>query len=415
MNSPQTSPPVASSRSHRKRLLVLASTYPRWPADPEPSFVHQLARRLVDRFDVTVLCPHAAGAARSETMDGVEVHRYRYALSRWERLVNDGGIVANLRRKPWMWLLVPPFLVSQTLCTLRLIRSIRPDVVHAHWLIPQGLVVAVTSYLTLSRTPYVVTVHGADLFSLRGRLLASLKKLVICRAAVTTVVSNAMVEPVRRVASADSVIRVEPMGVDLRQQFVPDPCVVRSSNEILFVGRLVEKKGLRFLIDALPKILGRHPSAVLTIVGFGPEEAACRQQVWTLGLSEKVRFLGAVPQCDLPGLYRRAAVFVAPFVAAASGDQEGLGLVVLEALGCGCPVVVSDLPAVGDLVHDGVPPGDSRRLAERIIGVLERQGATTGDQETRRGLLEKFDWESVASRYGELLETASSRDAPPRS
>src|SRR3546814_343096 len=92
--------------SMRPRLLITAPTYPRWPGDPEPAFVHELARRLIDRFEVTVLCPHAKGAAPEEILDGVRVVRYRYAPEHFEVLVNDGGIVTNLRHSPWKWLLV---------------------------------------------------------------------------------------------------------------------------------------------------------------------------------------------------------------------------------------------------------------------------------------------------------------------
>src|SRR5690606_35495391 len=95
--------------------LVLASTYPRWRGDPEPGFVHELARRLADEFDVSVVCPHALGAHVRESMDGVEVHRFRYAPTRFETLVNKGGITTNLRRSPWKYLLVLPFLIGMML------------------------------------------------------------------------------------------------------------------------------------------------------------------------------------------------------------------------------------------------------------------------------------------------------------
>src|SRR5690606_35496267 len=99
--SPTGSEPRVASRGllvmggSRPRLLVLTSTYPRGDGDPEPGFVHELARRLVGRFQVTVVCPHAVGAATREDMDGVHVVRYRYAPERWETLVNDGGIVRS--------------------------------------------------------------------------------------------------------------------------------------------------------------------------------------------------------------------------------------------------------------------------------------------------------------------------------
>src|SRR3546814_15869964 len=112
----------------RPRLPSTASTYPRGPGEPEPAFVHGLARRLIDRFEVTVLCPHAKGAAPEEILDGVRVVRYRYAPEHFEVLVNDGGIVTNLRHSPWKWLMVPAFLASQGFVTWKLVRNFRPNV-----------------------------------------------------------------------------------------------------------------------------------------------------------------------------------------------------------------------------------------------------------------------------------------------
>ena len=113
-------------------LLVLTSTYPRWSGDPEPGFVHELARRLTDRFQVIVLGPHAPGAKTHEVLDDVEVIRYRYAPERLETLVNDGGIVTNLRLARWKLLLVPGFVLTQAWRAWRLIRTRNIDVIHAH-------------------------------------------------------------------------------------------------------------------------------------------------------------------------------------------------------------------------------------------------------------------------------------------
>ena len=100
-------PPLGTTHGKRLRLLVLASTYPRWQNETEPGFVHELSRRLADQFDVRVVGTHAPGALRDETMDDVEVRRFRYAPVRLQTLVSDGGIVSNLKRQPWKWLLVP--------------------------------------------------------------------------------------------------------------------------------------------------------------------------------------------------------------------------------------------------------------------------------------------------------------------
>lgn len=392
-------------------LLVMTSTYPRWRGDPEPGFVHELSRRLTDRFNVVVLGPHAPGALHSEILDGVEVIRYRYAPEALETLVNDGGIVANLRASRWKIVLVPALVFAMAWSLFRILRLRKIDVVHAHWLIPQGFVAALLGKFTRRMPPFVVTSHGADLFALKSGLMKVVKRWVIRRAAATTVVSRVMRDKVCDLVGDIDNLTVKPMGVDLRHRFVPDSSVTRIEDELLFVGRLVEKKGLRYLIDALPAIVARRPRTRLRIAGYGPEEAALRRQVDELGLAARVDFLGAVKQSELPALYRRAALFVAPFVEAGSGDQEGLGLVLAEAIGCGCAVLAGDVPAVRDVLPDSssiiVQPRRQDALSKAIVDLLADPGAAARQAEVlRESLLRSFDWTPVSEGYAELLVRA---------
>lgn len=396
---------MITRNDEKPRLLVLASTYPRWEQDPEPGFVHELSKRLTSEFAVLVVCPGAAGARRRGTMEGVKVERFRYAPERLQLLVNNGGITTNLKRSPWKYALVPGFLLSTAWSTFRSIRRFKPDIVHAHWLIPQGLIAAVAIIAGGRPAPLVVTSHGADLYAWRGNLFSRLKSIAVKRAQAVTVVSAAMVEEVVRLGGEEARIHVSPMGVDLVERFTPQPGVERNPGEILFVGRLVEKKGLRILIDAMPRILAQTPGARLVVAGFGPEDSERVGQVRMLGLESVVQFLGAVPQHRLPDLYRRASVFVAPFTEAAGGDRDGLGLVSVEAAGCGCPVVVSKLPAVEDIFGNGeatfVPPGDVRSLASAVLSVLDNP--PEAPRPSRDDLVRKFDWSSVSARYAGIL------------
>ncbi|MEF9977303.1 MAG: glycosyltransferase [Thermomonas sp.] len=403
---------VIGGAIRRRRLLVLASTYPRWAGDPEPGFVHELARRLSDHFEVLALVPHAPGALVRERLDGVEIIRYRYAPERFERLVNDGGIVANLKRSPWKYLLLPGFALAQLWMAWRLARARGIDVVHAHWLLPQGLIAILLQWLPGPRVPCLITSHGADLYALKGRPMDVLKRFVARRASALTVVSGAMREELSRIGVDRETVRVQSMGVDLRARFTPDPAVSRSGDELLFVGRLVEKKGLRYLIDSLPSVLDARPTAFLTVAGFGPEETELRKRVEALGLGDKVHFVGAVQQSALPDMYRRAALFIAPFVRASSGDQEGLGLVLVEAAGCGCPILAGDVPALDEVLGNAfgdmvVDPRDVGILARRIVSALGDPGAIRqrADQ-LRQSLRDRFDWESVRDAYVSLLEAA---------
>ena len=389
--------------AHARRILVLASTYPRWPGDPEPGFVHELCRRLAARFAITALVPDAPGA-QAGRLDGVEVVRFRYAPRRWQTLVAGGGIVANLRRSRWKWLLVPGFVLAQFLAARRLLHRFRFDAVHAHWLIPQGLVARGLG------APYVVTSHGGDLFGLRGHLPAALKRAVAAHATGMTVVSTAMRDEVRRLGLAPPRLAVLPMGVDLQRRFVPDPGVAREAGRLLFVGRLVAKKGVRHLIDALPAIRARRPGVVLDVVGYGPEEPALRALAQRLGLDQAIRFLGARPQADLPELYRRAALLVAPFVRDASGDQEGLPVVLLEAVGCGCPVLAGDVPGVADLLGPAaadacVPADRPERLAAGVLRLLEDPALAAASVARIRAHADRFDWDRIAAAYGDFIES----------
>lgn len=402
----------ANGESSRLTLLVLASTYPRWTGDPEPGFVHELCRRLTSRFHVIALCPHAPGAQEREFMDGVEVIRYRYAPARWERLVNDGGIVTNLKRHRWMLALVPSFVLIQAWCAWRLIRRRRIALIHAHWLVPQGLIAALLRTSSRDGPRFVVTSHGADLYALRGKLLDAIKRFVVHRASAVSVVSSAMLTRLELIGAQVSKVRVLPMGVDLTHRFVPST-TARDADEILFVGRLVEKKGLGHLIAVMPGLLKRRPGVRLTIAGFGPDAETLKSQVMEAGLSGSVTFLGAVKQDALPALYRRAAVFVAPFIRAESGDQEGLPVALTEAVGCGCPAVAGNVDGIEDifgayLADFTVDSRDHEALASCILAVLsDPVRAQARVLEIRARLIDRLEWDNVAERYAGLLSTAA--------
>jgi len=390
----------------RKKLLVLASTYPRHVGDHEPAFVHELCRRLLPWFEVVALVPSAPGAQSREVMDGVEVVRYRYAPRRLETLVNDGGIGTNLKLYKWKWLLVPGFLLGQLWSLRCMVKRQRPQLIHAHWLIPQGVVAALANLVW--GIPFAVTSHGADVYSFRGKALLRLKRWVSRRAAGLSVVGSAMREELAKAGMPAERIWVRSMGVDLVGRFAPSR-EQRAAGRILFVGRLVEKKGVRHLIQAMPAVLSLHPEAMLTVAGFGPELEALQQQARILGVAGKVQFLGAVPQQEVAGLLRQASMCVAPFVEAASGDQEGLPLALLEAIGCCCPVVAGNVAGVRDVLgeRDGstvVESRDALELAVAIRGKLENPVAALAEARVLRDrVVAAYDWSGVAADYATWL------------
>lgn len=402
--------------TERRRLLVVTSTYPRWINDTQPGFVHELSRRLVDGFDVTVIAPHTPGARRREVLDDVEIIRFRYAPDRLERLAYDGGILVNLRRRAWTWALVLPFFLSMYFACQREANRNDYSLIHAHWLFPQGLVAVLVRVFSRRRIRILSTSHGGDLFGLRGMIGGILKRHVLEQSDAITVVSGAMRSAALRLAPGLRDIHVLPMGIDLQERFVPHDGVQRRNNHLLFVGRLVEKKGLPVLLEAFARLLKDDYTVRLDIVGDGPEKPALEAQIQQLNLEDHVRLVGSLTQERLPDYLRRATFLVMPSIEARGGDQEGFGLVQVEAMGCGCPVISSDLPGIRDVITDGetgvlVPPNDVSTLHRAMRDLLRDRPrrerlANTAMAHAR----ERFDWVKIAADYRRLLESLDDRE-----
>ncbi len=398
-------------------LLITTSTFPRWEGDSEPRFVYDLSKRLTDNFRVIVLAPHYAGAMAHEMRDGMTVYRYRYAPTALETLAYEGGITANLKQHPWKFALLPLFFAGQWLALRKLLKQYPVATLHAHWLIPQG-VIAVLGLMGLKRKPALVcTSHGGDLFGLQDAISTRLKRWVIRHCNALSVVSHAMQPVIKSLAGKVSPpVAVIPMGTDLAQTFVPNPNITRRTNQLLFVGRLVEKKGLEHLLQALHQLLPQHPSLELVIAGSGPLQATLEAQAAQLGLSHHITFTGRLEHHTLVALYQTATLAVFPFIQAKDGDMEGLGLVMVEAMGCGCPVIASDLPAVRDVIRHGengylAESGNLAALASAIHSLLEQPDLREQfSRQGRQSVQQHFDWESVTQRYQMLLHA----DPPPK-
>jgi glycosyltransferase involved in cell wall biosynthesis len=393
-----------------QKILVLTSTYPRWSGDVEPAFVHYLNMQLARHYRVIVLAPHYPGARRRETMDGIEVHRFRYFLPFAEHLAYDGGIVTSLKKNRLKLLLVPFFLVSQLFNIYRLCRKNEISLVHAHWVIPQGLLAVLSRKLRLipKKIKILCTSHGGDLFSLQSGFLQSLKRYAFRHADHVTVVSTAMRENLQAMGCNPENLTVQSMGADLKKRFTPAADAVKT-HDLVFVGRLVEKKGVATLIESLRLLQPEFPALKVSIIGDGPDRPALEQQALELGVSRQLDFIGSTPNEKVPEHYRSARIAVVPSLVARDGDQEGLGLVAVEALGCGCAIIASDLPALRDVVTDGenglvFRSGDAQDLASNITRLLSDDVLYNHLVDNgRRSVEEKFDWQAVGASYTSII------------
>jgi glycosyltransferase involved in cell wall biosynthesis len=341
-----------------------------------------------------------------ESWSGVDVRRYRFFPRRWEDLAS-GAILENLRSRPSRWLQVPFLFAAGALAVRRAMRELAPDVVHVHWIIPQG----VMALAGARRAPWLVTTQGGDLYALTSSVALWLKRRVLRRARAVTVMNAEMGERVVGLGVPAERVRVLSMGVALDR--MPPPGPERIPGRLIFVGRLVEKKGLAHLLDAL----GDLPSDVewsLEVVGDGPLRAELEARAAPLG--DRVVFVGQRSSEDLGRRLVRASVAVFPSVRARSGDQDGLPVSLLEALATGTPVIASDLPGLADAVGGGdepaglvVAPGDRAGLAAAVARLLahdeerERMGRVAAKR------VDEYSVDAVGARYVALLHQVAGR------
>jgi len=382
------------------RVLFLAHAYPRYDSDPVGSFVGNLAVALRDRgVDVTVSAPSAAGLAPFERVNGVPVHRFRYAPDRYETLAYTGTMGAQVKDTVSGKAAMLSYLVAAYRAASSLARRERFDLVHAHWWFPGGLVASALA--RTARLPFVTTLHGSDLrlattFPFGRGLFARVAR----EGRAMTAVSTWLARGAEELAPGRSVT-VAPMPV-LTDLFHPGDA--READLMLFVGKLTEQKGLARLLRAMTHMRRRGR---LAVVGAGRvDDAPLLALADELGLGDRIEWLPLLTQQELAAQYRRAALHVVPAL------DEGLGLTAVESLLSETPVVGFRSGGLPDIVPDGVAgrlvaPGDERGLAEALDTVL-------GDTEARRSMgvagrahaEARFGAAAASERYAALYESA---------
>jgi len=380
------------------RALFLTHSFPRQPGDAAGSFVLRLAVALRDQgVDVHVVAPSGDHLPATDRFDGIPVERFRYAPRRYEKLAYAGNMHTQVRDSWAAKLALVGFLGSEFGSAVRARRTFEPDIVHAHWWFPGGLV---GTWLSgLSGVPLVTTLHGTDVRLARATAVARpLFRHVLQQSRAVTTVSRWLAKETETIVSGvRASVAPMPVATDL---FTPGGA--RATDRLLFVGRLTAQKGIRLLIEAVATM--RH-RVHLDVVGDGPLARDLAVRVGELGIADRVHWLGHLAQPSLVDLYRRATAVVIP------STDEGLGLVAIEAQLCETPVVAFESGGLTDTVqHERtgllVPPGDVAALAAALDALLDREdrGGDLG-RAGRMVALAGFAPESAARRYAGIYRS----------
>ena len=354
--------------SHSQRVLVITSTYPRHEQDYAVPWMREIHRQMTDRgYQVTVLAPSYKGLT-SHKLDGIEVKRYRYAPAAIERLTHEEGATYKIR-KAYMQLLAIPYILLGCIAAAWLAATQQFDVIHVHWPFPHGLMGQVARFF--SAAPLVVMSHGAE-FSLARRKPWVQPFLRQSLRAADVLIANSSDTARMVTRCCDRNCSVLPYGTTVRAAGAEQPQNVIP--RVLFTGRLIERKGLEYLLHAVPRILERQPAEFI-ITGNGDQREKLEQLHRELKLGDSVKFLGFVTQEQLADEYAKCDIWVNPAIVDSWGDAEGLGVGAIEAYTYFKPVVAGDVGGIPDAVVDGVtgylvPERDSSALANAIGDLL---------------------------------------------
>lgn len=369
------------------RILLTSSNFPRWTSDSTTPFILNLAQDLQSLgWRVDVLAPHAPGAARRECLDGVSVERFQYWWPEChETVCYQGGALINLRKNRANFAKLPLLVFAEWWAIARRLASGRYDLLNSHWILPQGFTGALAA--PTAGVPHVITAHGGDVFALNHPLMARAKTFALRRADAVTVNSSATRKGVERIVPRLTKLERIPMGVDEIEADAGQAEQLRRTYRradgplIVFVGRLVEEKGVGDLIRAVSALADRHPHATALIVGDGQDRPEFERLSQRHKVEDRVNFTGWVEPRQVATYISAADVFVGPSRRSTDGWVEAQGLTFAEAMLAETPVVATRSGGIADTVrHEEtgllVDEASPQQIADSISRLIEDSGFT---------------------------------------
>ena len=401
-------------------VAVMAHSFPRFPGDTHGTFVKSLSEELAALgHKVHVLVPWDP-ELRQDPDSALTVHSFRYVWPpSWHLLGYSRTLSKDVGMKLAAWALSPLYFWFGERALGRLVRQEKIDIIHAHWLLPNGYIAARVSRAT--GVPFASTLHGSDIFMAEraaplGRMAATALRgashVTSCspdlQQRLLALGGEQYLDRVPLVANGTDLVPADPDRDGPRRRYGVAP----GEPLVAAVGRLVYKKGFRYLLQAMPEILAAHPSAKLVLGGGGELAGELEEQARALGVAERVVFPGMLSHDQVLDLVAAADLFVMPSIRDPGGNIDGLPIVVLEAMAAGRTVVATDVAGMPLAVADGetgrlVPEKDPAALAEAMNQILADDDLrrSMGEAARRRGE-EELNWAAIARTHDGLYQRA---------
>jgi glycosyltransferase involved in cell wall biosynthesis len=365
------------------RVLMITTSYPKTPGDVTAPVIEKIVFELARRgHAVDLVLPRHPDLVLEGRDRGLPVRFFPFWAGGAKTYA--WGYASSMRAdrdlRPRALALAPLVFISALTVMRRLARANAYDVVHAHWVLPNGPIAALAA--PAPRPPLVVSLHGSDIFvAEKSRALAAIARWTFRRAHWVAACAGDLAERAIRLGAPPARVATLLHGVDVDELAQGDATEWRrraaaGDDDFLVValGRLVAKKGFSHLLRAASLLRARGVPLVVAIGGVGDLAGRLTEEAAELGCADCVHLLGNVPHDQIGGLFRAADAVAVPSVRDEKGNVDGLPNVLLEAMAVGRPVVSTRIAGVPDVVDDGqsgllVPPADDDALADALARV----------------------------------------------
>ncbi len=398
------------------RIIVLTSSYPRFPGDSAAPFIQSICEHLVKLGHIVEVVAPYDPAVHKQHEEHVATHWFRYTLvNKWHIMGYAKSLVGDNHFRIGVFFLLPFYLGAQFWCALKVAIAEGAEIIYAHWLLPNGLVGAWVA--SLLRIPLIISLHGSDMFvAQRNRVFRYIGRWVFKRAAAVTACSEDLYRSAISLGASMDKVHLITWGVD-HLRFHPRVCPLARSEfglreddfVVIALGRIVPKKGFDVLVRALPSLLISYPNVHVVIGGDGVQREELLRLAAELKVSEHLHMPGRIPWDKVPAFLAMGDVFVLPSVKDASGNLDGLPTVLLEAMALGKAVVATNVGGIPLVITDKIngllcPPGDYNALSQSICLLIRNASLRQQlGQSARHSVEEQFNWQEVARRITNLF------------
>lgn len=395
------------------RVLALTSSYPRFAGDPTAPFVESITRKLSERGHTTdLVLPEHAEWRRPATEHGITYHPCRYSPRRsWTPWGFSESLEGGVTIRTPLYALAPVVAASMHRSADRLAKTGSFDLVHAHWVVPNGPIAAHVA--RRHRLPLVISLHGSDVsVAQRSGWMGRAARWAFERAATVTAPSDDLIERARSLGATGD-LEVIPYGGDADAFRIEPPVAARlrerlgvgaSDVLVLGIGRFVHMKGFGHLVDAVARARSAGSPVRLLLVGDGDLRDDLRTRARSAQIEPHVIFTGMATRDEVPE-YLAAADLVAVPSVHYDGSVDGLPNVALEAMAAAKPVIATRVGGLPTVVRDGengvlVEERDTAALARAIellaadAGLRERMGVRG-----RELVAGPLSWDATADRF----------------